>query len=305
MLYRLEEDRLVPVQTPSALEEDQSYFCTMGFGELPNMAELLGINEKIAKECLRLGISKLDNHNGYDYMALNVPHENNLLKASQRVCIYFRPNLLVMIYNHSKVIHDIIETLEQEGMPGITLPRILYTFFDQLTYDDMILLSHLEQEVSSLEEGLITSRKVDCIKDIVHLRKQLLTLKRYYEQLYDITSLIEEDTNNLLDPHTLKHFHRLSVRVDRLFHSVLNLRDYVTEVREAYQAQVDINLNQLMKLFTVITTICLPLTLIAGWYGMNFNMPEYQSAIGYPMVLAMSIVIVVASIAYFRKNNWF
>ena len=79
----------------------------------------------------------------------------------------------------------------------------------------------------------------------------------------------------------------MSIRVDRLFHSVLNLQDYVTEVREAYQAQVDINLNQLMKLFTVITTICLPLTLIAGWYGMNFPMPEYTSSIGYPMVIAL------------------
>ena len=97
----------------------------------------------------------------------------------------------------------------------------------------------------------------------------------------------------------------MSIRVDRLFHSVLNLRDYVTEVREAYQAQVDINLNQLMKLFTVITTICLPLTLIAGWYGMNFPMPEYTSSIGYPMVIALSVVIVVWVIAYFRKNNWF
>ena len=305
MLYRLEEDRLVRVEGSPVLEEGNFYFCTMGFGELPSMSAALDINEKIAEECMRLGISKLDNHNGYDYMALNVPHENNLLKPSQRVCIYFRPNLLVMIYNHSKVIHNIIDALEKEGMPGITLPRILYTFFDQLTYDDTILLGHLEQEVSSLEEGLITSRKVDCIKEIVHLRKQLLTLKRYYEQLYDITSLIEEDPNNLLDPHTLKHFHRVSIRVDRLFHSVLNLRDYVTEVREAYQAQVDINLNQLMKLFTVITTICLPLTLIAGWYGMNFPMPEYTSSIGYPLVIALSVVIVVWVIAYFRKNNWF
>ena len=101
MLYRLEEDRLVRVEGSPVLEEGNFYFCTMGFGELPSMSAALDINEKIAEECMRLGISKLDNHNGYDYMALNVPHENNLLKPSQRVCIYFRPNLLVMIYNHS------------------------------------------------------------------------------------------------------------------------------------------------------------------------------------------------------------
>ena len=67
-------------------------------------------------------------------------------------------------------------------------------------------------------------------------------------------------------------------------HSVLNLRDYLSQVREAYQSQIDINLNNVMKIFTVITAIFLPLSLIAGWYGMNFNMPEYQSPYGLSLI---------------------
>lgn len=60
-----------------------------------------------------------------------------------------------------------------------------------------------------------------------------------------------------------------------------------------------------MRFFTVIATIFLPLTLVVGWYGMNMDMPEYKSEYAYPVVIIVSIVIVVASIAYFKKKKWF
>ena len=60
-----------------------------------------------------------------------------------------------------------------------------------------------------------------------------------------------------------------------------------------------------MKVFTVITAIFLPLTLIAGWYGMNLSMPEYSWAWGYPVVIAVSILIVIAEILYFKRHKWF
>ena len=93
--------------------------------------------------------------------------------------------------------------------------------------------------------------------------------------------------------------------MERLFQEVLNLRDYVTQVREAYQAQVDINLNHIMKLFTVITAIFLPLSLVAGWYGMNLQMPEYGWQFGYPAIIVISAVVVVGVILYFKKKKWF
>ena len=85
----------------------------------------------------------------------------------------------------------------------------------------------------------------------------------------------------------------------------MNLRESVTQVRESYQAQVDINLNHIMRIFTVITTICLPLTLIVGWYGMNFDMPEYNWNHSYGMVIILSIAVVSMSIIFFKKKGWF
>ena len=116
---------------------------------------------------------------------------------------------------------------------------------------------------------------------------------------------LSENENAIFEETTLKYFDRLQKKTERYYENVLNLREAVTQVRESYQAQVDINLNYTMKIFTVITTIFLPLTLIVGWYGMNFEMPEYHWNHSYAMVIGLSISVVVAGVAFFKKKGWF
>ena len=105
--------------------------------------------------------------------------------------------------------------------------------------------------------------------------------------------------------HLHKRFAALDRRVDHLLESVRHLQEYTTQVREAYQAQVDIEQNQIMKIFTVITAIFLPLTLIVGWYGMNFPMPEYAWSKGYAYVILLSVAVCIACFAAFKKKRWF
>jgi magnesium transporter len=132
-----------------------------------------------------------------------------------------------------------------------------------------------------------------------------LTLKLYYEQLLEIYEAIEQNENGLIDPRELRHFKILTGRANRLYNGVLNLRDYVTQVREAFQTQIDINLNSVMKVFTVITSVFFPLTFIVGWYGMNLRMPEFGWRLGYPFVVGIIVVTAAATLYYFKKKKWF
>ena len=108
----------------------------------------------------------------------------------------------------------------------------------------------------------------------------------------------------LISEESLRHFVILDGRLDRLYENVRSLRDYLSQVREAYQAQIDIEQNSLMKTFTVITAIFLPLTLLVGWYGMNLRMPEFGWDYGYPFVIALSVAIIVLCILLFKKRKW-
>ncbi len=183
----------------------------------------------------------------------------------------------------------------------------MLAFFNALTANDVYQLEKLEDAITDLEDSMLTDKKVHTEQSarIIRLRRELLKMKRYYEQLSLITEMLSENTEDVFSAETQKRYASLDRRADYLLNSVLHLREYITQVREAYQAQIDIEQNQIMKLFTVMTTVFLPLTLIVGWYGMNFDMPEYRWTLGYPFVIALSVAVCIVSIFFFKKRKWF
>ena len=86
---------------------------------------------------------------------------------------------------------------------------------------------------------------------------------------------------------------------------VNSLLDYTSQIRDSYESRLDVKQNRIMTVLTVVTTIFMPLTLIVGWYGMNFKyMPELESRWAYPIVIGVSVLIVVLSLIFFKKKKW-
>ena len=83
------------------------------------------------------------------------------------------------------------------------------------------------------------------------------------------------------------------------------LREYAHQIREMQQSRIDLHQNDTMRILTVVTTIFFPLSLITGWYGMNFNnMPELSHPFGYFILIIICAVIVIGEIIYFKKKGW-
>ena len=192
------------------------------------------------------------------------------------------------------------ECLEGLG-ERVTLNRVIYSFFELQTKKDDIIFDSIEKEIMDF----IATGKRDCVSEIISLRKRLMVLKKYYEQFLNVLDILVENENGIFDGKTLRSFKMLYRRTERRFQNVLNLREYVTQVRESYEAEVDISLNTTMKIFTVVTTIFLPLTLIVGWYGMNLKMPEYGWKYGYLFVGLLSLTCIAGIIIFFKRKKWF
>jgi magnesium transporter len=130
-------------------------------------------------------------------------------------------------------------------------------------------------------------------------------MERHYNQLIDLGHTLEENENDIFEDDKLRYFRRFIGRVERLKEMVTNLKDYATQLRDLIQEKVDVKQNNIMTVLTVITAIFTPLTLITGWYGMNFKyMPELEYKWSYPAVILLSISIVALCIMYIRKKKW-
>ncbi len=226
----------------------------------------------------------------------------NIARHSVRVSIFCSDEELIYasdsekLLSHARAIEDNGSYFEQLG-----------AFFLRLTADDIYSLGDYENRITDMEDQMLTSafvRKAST-RSIIALRRELLKMKRYCEQLGFIASELAENRDNLFLPEAKKRFDYFQRRMERTLLSMTGLREFVTQVREAYQAQIDIEQNNTMRLFTVITAIFLPLTLIVGWYGMNLKMPEFGWEHGYLFVIGLSIVSLIICILIFKRKKWF
>lgn len=287
-------------------EGEGGAFCCLSFEELPEHAEAFGIPH-CAVESILHGArnTRHESHEDYDFLALCIPNDADSLRPPTHVCVYFRRDFLALLSREEGLFQPLCERLAREELPEGDLSSVLFLFLEMLTNEDAGVLAGIESEISALEEDILTSRRTDCIGEIVAFRKRIMVLKRYYDQLADLCDSLVKNENELFSRRAQRNYRILGSRVNRLLGETLNLREYITQVREAYEAQVDIRLNTIMKLFTVITAIFLPLTLIVGWYGMNVDMPEYHWAFGYPFVILLSLSSLGICLYLFKKNKWF
>ena len=198
---------------------------------------------------------------------------------------------------------SIVAELTEEG--PMDNEQLLYRFFVRLLKGDMAHLDQLEADISDGETEVLTGAHEAYLDRIIAWRQELLRLKRYYEQLDSIFDELAENDNSLLGKQNTRRFANLGNRMERYLNAVQSLRESVAQLREAYQSQLSIQQNDLMKIFTVVTAVFLPLTLLVGWYGMNFvGMPELHWKYGYPAVILVSVGIVAALVIYFKKKKW-
>lgn len=212
----------------------------------------------------------------------------------------------VVLVDDSGYVQEMLDKLGQTKrwrLPG--LERFLYDLLEMTIGDDLTLLEKSEHQLNMIEEAILRDEVKTYPKEMNDIRGDLLDLRVHYEQLIDLGQELEENENGFFKEENLRYFHMFTERVVRLRDIVNGQREYVMQLRDLMQSQLDVRQNRIMTVLTVVTSIFLPLTLIAGWYGMNFRyMPELEWRYSYPVVIAVSIVIVVVCLIWFKRKKW-
>ena len=302
MFYTISDGKLKKTEILS----NNTIICVTQARQNPDHTGYFQIPKMLFESALKHHTTRFESHDGLDILCLPVidfAHPNNL---KQVITCFIQKEKLLIIADENKQLTAAFSYMLNNKIADLTVGKILCTLLSYLLENDTKYLETLEQNIISLEDEIIQNKhQKNYVGNIVAFRKELLALKRYYMQLQDVFESIYSNENNFFNRNALRLFKLLGGKVDRFYQSILHMQDSVTQIREAYQSEVDINLNTIMKIFTVITAVFLPLTLIAGWYGMNFNMPEYRSVWGYPIVIVVSAVVVITFLLFFKKRKWF
>ena len=186
-----------------------------------------------------------------------------------------------------------------------SLGRFLYDFLDDIVKGDLRMLEKYEQELEKTEANIDSDMYDVSTSRTNAIRSDIRRLLTHYDQLIDLAQELEENENGFFDQDVLRYFRLFLSRLDRLYNTAASIRDYTMQVGDLYKAHLELRQNHIMTILTVVTTIFMPLTLITGWYGMNFRyMPELETEWGYPLVFGTCILIITGSLIFFKKKKW-
>lgn len=179
-------------------------------------------------------------------------------------------------------------------------------FLESLLNNDTVFITDLEHHLEKLEDAILERGSDQPFNHTISgYRRKISLFSHYYLQLADMGTLLCSNHNHLFSEAEERGFGFLVDRATRLHEEAQMLRDYCAQIREVYQSMIDERQNEIMKILTIVTTVVLPLTLLVGWYGMNFSgMPELKSRLGYPIIIVVSILITAWNIWYFKKKKF-
>ena len=234
-----------------------------------------------------------------------IPDRSNLKERDYCFAFALDEKGIVFIDDSGKAEEMIDAIRRTKRWRNPSLERFLYDFLEQIVDNDLSLMEHYEMELNRIEDTILETQGQGDLVRVNEIRSDIRELLIHYEQIIDMTQELEENENGFFSEENLRYIHLFMNLMARRHDSAVSLRDYTMQVRDLYNVQLEVRQNRIMTLLTVVTTIFMPLTLVAGWYGMNFRyMPELEWRLGYPIVIIVSIAIVVFCLILFKKKKW-
>lgn len=183
---------------------------------------------------------------------------------------------------------------------------LLYRLVDIIIDNYYVILDAIGEQIEEIEGTIHTNSTDEAFHKIQSLKKELIYLRKAVYPLREALSKIAKGETSFVEEENLRYFSDIYDHSVHLLDSLDTYKDLTSSLMDIHINMMNRKMNEVMKLLTVITTIFIPLTFIAGIYGMNFkNMPEIEWYYGYPTVLIVMGGVMIGMIIYFKKRKWF
>lgn len=226
----------------------------------------------------------------------------------EHICLYFKPGVVLSfqekISDTFKVVRDRI--LEKSGkVTEKEADYLVYALFDYVIDTYFETLRNIDLRISELNDEVDTTPSHQTLKKIQSLKNQILVLKRHFWYTRDIIYALKKSDSKLISPKTDKYLGDLQDHVAHIIDISESFREELIDLIERHLSAISLRTNNIMKLLTIVAAIFMPLTFLAGIYGMNFKvMPELEWPWSYPILISVMILLAAGLLVFFKRRQW-
>ncbi len=254
---------------------------------------------------------KAEDYGDYIYIVLRMLayDETNRGIKSEQVSLVLGKNFILSFQESSSTTWNSVRERIRNNKGCIRkagTDYLAYSLMDTIVDHYFAIMENIGEYVEDIEEELISSPSKETLKNVRSLKREMITLRKSIWPLRDVVRMLQDISNPLVTPATKIYLRDIYDHAIQVIDSIESTRDIISGMLDIYFSSVSNRLNEIVKVLTILSAIFIPLTFIAGVYGMNFErMPELTQSYGYPMVLALMAAIAVGLIIYFKRKKWF
>jgi magnesium transporter len=237
-----------------------------------------------------------------------IDYHNNELRSEQLSVILMEGLVISFQEPNGGDAFDLIRTRIRQAKGRIRkmgADYLAYALLDAVVDCYFNILEKIGDKIEVLEEELIVEPRKSTIEQLHYMKREMIFVRKAVWPVRELINNMQRSESELIKPTTdiyLRDVHDHTVRV---IDTVETYRDLLSGMMDIYLSSVSNKMNEVMKILTIITTIFVPVTFIAGVYGMNFDyMPELHTKWGYPAVWALMLLIIFSLIIYFKRKKW-
>lgn len=228
--------------------------------------------------------------------------------GKEHVAIYLRKGLVISFQETSS---DLFEDVRDRVLSSKGRIRqknadyLVYALLDSLIDNYYVVLDSFESVIEEVEDDVMDDDHNDVKSNIHELKKELIVIRKSVAPLRETLSRFSKTENAIVDEGTFDYLRSTYENTVQIMDSVESYRDMLNSLQDLFMTEVSFKMNKIMQVLTLVSTIFIPLTFVAGIYGMNFeNIPELHYKYGYHVAWAFMIIVALLLLYLFKRKNW-
>lgn len=255
---------------------------------------------------------KVEEYDNYMFLVLRMFFYNDEIRElkNEQVSIILSENYLISFLEDAGDVFDPVrERIRKEGTKirknGVDF--LAYSIMDAIVDSYFHILEQIGEEIEEVEDRLVVDTQKEDIQLVHRMRRNMILLRKSVWPLREVISALQRNENNVIKSSTQIYLRDVYDHVIQIIDTIESYRDMIVGMLDVYLSSTSNKLNEVMKVLTIISTLFIPLTFLAGVYGMNFKFfPELEKDWMYPWGFwSITLIIIVIMLIFFKRKKWF